>query len=250
MMCCSAAAELAFEGGDVRWGIRASDGAIEKVIIDPNTLDVRLMTIHERKPIGICGSGFISAVAKLLRPGCLLHRGNFNENIRSARLRQCQAGMEFVLSCKEDNSTGHEIIITLKDIAELQIAKAAIRAGIPILMDSIGEDIQRIYLAGAGVNYIDSVDAQTIDLISSLPDCCIIGCGNVTGHGACLALVDMKMKGYAENIAQKLQYLELAGSARFQNMFVLHMFLPQAIDSQATRPTNPPLLLEAMTLSN
>jgi len=224
MICCSTAAGPAFEGGHVKWGMRAASGAIEQVRIDPKTLDVTLSTIHGQQPIGICGSGLISAVAELIRTGCISHRGSFNKDLNTNRLRKGQRGMEFVLSWKEENPTGHDIVITQKDIAELQMAKGAIRAGISILMESLGSDIKRIYLAGAGGNYIDPSDAQTIGLIPSPPGCRIIGCGNAAGHGACLALIDLKSRRHAEKIANKMEYVELAGSARFQDLFFSHMF--------------------------
>jgi len=224
MICCSTAAGPAFEGGQIKWGMRAASGAIERVSIDPKTLDVTLSTIHGRQPIGICGSGLISAVAELIRTGCISRSGSFNRGLSSNRIRKGQNGMEFVLSWRQENPTGHDIVITQKDIAELQMAKAAIRAGVSILMESLGTDIKRIYLAGAGGNYIDPFDAQTIGLISSLHGCRIIGCGNAAGHGACLALVDIRSRRDAEKIANKMEYVELAGSARFQDLFVSHMF--------------------------
>jgi len=231
IMCCSTAAGPAFEGGHIKWGMRAASGAINQVRIDPTTLEVGLKTIHNRPPIGICGSGLISAVAELIRTGCILQRGNFNHSIKSSRLRDGEDGDEFVLSWKDENPTGHDIVITQKDIAELQMAKGAIRAGISIMMESFGPEIRRIYLAGAGGNFIDSFDAQLIDLIPSPPNCQIIACGNAAGHGACLALVDMKKRREAQRIAGSMEYIELASSTRFQDLFVSHMFFSKAIDS-------------------
>jgi uncharacterized 2Fe-2S/4Fe-4S cluster protein (DUF4445 family) len=124
LLCCSTAAGPAFEGGHIRWGMRAAAGAIERVSIDAATFDVTLKTIDAARPLGICGSGIISAVAEMVRAGIVLGKGNFNENIQSSRLRRGEAGWEFVLAWSHEAGTEQDIVVAQKDVAELQMAKS------------------------------------------------------------------------------------------------------------------------------
>jgi uncharacterized 2Fe-2S/4Fe-4S cluster protein (DUF4445 family) len=231
LLCCSTAAGPAFEGGHVMWGMRAATGAIERVRIDPTTFDVTLKTIDGAHPIGICGSGIISAVAEMIRAGIVLGKGNFKESIQSSRLRQGDAGWEFVLAWSHEAGAEQDIVVTQKDVAELQMAKSAIYAGATLLMEIFGaESIQKVLLAGAGGNYVDPLDAGTIDLFPSGTTAKVIGVGNAAGHGSCLALLDKYKRKEAERIAKKAQYIELAATERFQELFVSSMFFTAARD--------------------
>jgi uncharacterized 2Fe-2S/4Fe-4S cluster protein (DUF4445 family) len=231
LLCCSTAAGPAFEGGHIRWGMRAAAGAIERVRIDPTTFDVTLKTIDGAPPIGICGSGIISAVAEMIRAGIVLGKGNFKESIQSSRLRQGDAGWEFVLARSPEAGAEQDIVVTQKDVAELQVAKSAIYAGATLLMEIFGaESIQKVLLAGAGGNYVDPLDAGTIDLFPSGTTAKVIGVGNAAGHGSCLALLDKYKRKEAERIAKKAQYIELAATERFQELFVSSMFFTAARD--------------------
>jgi uncharacterized 2Fe-2S/4Fe-4S cluster protein (DUF4445 family) len=231
LLCCSTAAGPAFEGGHIRWGMRAAAGAIERVRIDPATFDVTLKTIDGERPVGICGSGIISAVAEMIRAGIVLGKGNFNENIESSRLRQGEAGWEFVLAWSHKADTDQDIVVTQKDVAELQLAKSAIYAGATLLMETFGaESVQKVLLAGAGGNYVDPLDAGTIDLFPGGTTAKVIGVGNAAGHGSCLALLDRYKRKEAERIAKKAQYIEMAATERFQELFVSSMFFTAARD--------------------
>jgi len=231
MLCCSTAAGPAFEGGHIRWGMRASPGAIERVKIDPETLDVRWETIQHEKPSGLCGSGIISAVAEMIRSGIILGRGNFDEALQSPRLREGRDGWEFVLVWASETATGQDIVFTQKDVAELQMAKSAVNAGATVLIEQFkGASVKRILLAGACGNYVDPLDACTIDLFPGCITAEVVGVGNAAGHGACLALLDRNKKKEAERIARKAEYIELAATARFQELFVSGMFFTSARD--------------------
>nr|NIR13054.1 ATP-binding protein [Desulfobacterales bacterium] len=235
LVCCSTAAGPAFEGGHIRWGMRAAAGAIERVRIDPTTFDVTLNTIDCERPLGICGSGVISAVAEMIRAGIVLEKGHLNENIQSSRLRQGEHGWEFVLAWAPEAGTDQDIVLMQKDVAELQMAKSAIYAGATLLMEIFGGDpIQRVLLAGAGGNYVDPLDACTIDLFPGYTTAKVIGVGNAAGHGSCLALLDKTKRKEAERIAQKAEYIELAGTDRFQELFVSSMFFTAARDYEDT----------------
>ena len=231
MLCCSTAAGPAFEGGHIRWGMRASPGAIERVKIDSETLDVTLKTIQNEKPMGLCGSGIISAVAEMIRAGIVLQKGDFDGELKSHRLREGEDGFEFVLVWASEAAIDQDIVITRKDVAELQMAKSAVHAGATLLMEEFeGETVERILLAGAGGNYVDPDDACTIDLLPGCLEAKVLGVGNAAGHGACLALLDKNKRKEAGRIAEKLKYRELAASIRFQELFVSGMFFTCARD--------------------
>jgi len=231
LLCCSTAAGPAFEGGHIRWGMRASAGAIERLKIDPETLDVRWETIHGQRPLGLCGSGIISAIAEMIRVGIILGRGNFDEELQTPRLRNGEDGREFVLVWASEAATKQDIVITQKDVAELQMAKSAVNAGATLLMEQFeGEEVERILLAGACGNYVDPLDACTIDLFPGCLTAEVVGVGNAAGHGSCLALLDKNKRNEAERIATKIEYRELAATTRFQELFVSSMFFTSARD--------------------
>ena len=231
LVCCSTAAGPAFEGGHIRWGMRASSGAIERVKINPDTLDVKAETIHAQSPQGLCGSGIISAVAEMIRAGIVLGKGNFNKEIQSPRLRQGKDGWEFVVVWASETAEKNDIVVTQKDVAELQMAKSAVYAGATFLMEKLGvKQVKRILLAGACGNYVDPLDACTIDLFPGFQTADVIGVGNAAGHGSCLALLDKNKRKEAERIARDTQYQELAGTTRFQELFVSSMFFTSARD--------------------
>ena len=231
LICCSTAAGPAFEGGHIRWGMRAESGAIEKVKVDPGTLDVKIETIDNHRPVGLCGSGVISAVAEMVRSGIILSRGNFNEDIQSPRLRGGEEGREFVLAWAKDTAIGQDIVLTQKDVSEIQMAKSAIYSGTLLLQEISGVgQIRQILLAGACGNYIDPLDACEIDLFPGCDTATVTGVGNAAGYGACLTLLNRNKKKEAEKIAKTTNYQELAASDRFQELFVSNMFFTSAID--------------------
>ena len=231
MLCCSTAAGPAFEGGHIRWGMRASAGAIERLKINPKTLDVKWETIHDQRPSGLCGSGIISAIAEMIRAGIILGRGNIDKGLQTPRLRVGEDGPEFVLVWASEAATKQDIVITQKDVAELQMAKAAVNAGAKLLMEQFeDEDVERILLAGAFGNYVDPQDACTIDLFPGCLTAKVFGVGNAAGHGSCLALLDKNKRKEAERIATKIEYRELAATTRFKELFVSSMFFMSARD--------------------
>ena len=235
MLCCSTAAGPAFEGGHIKWGMRASPGAIERVKIDLKTFDVTWQTILHEKPIGLCGSGIISAAAEMIRAGIILARGNFDDTLQTHRLRDGDDGLEFVLVWASEAGTHNDIVMTQRDVAELQMAKSAVHAGATLLMEEFSDEaVQRLLLAGAGGNFIDPNDACAIDLFPGCRTGKVVGVGNAAGYGACLALLDRNKRKEAERIAKKMEYRELAATNRFQELFVSGMFFTSARDFEDT----------------
>lgn len=227
-LTCSTAAGPAFEGATVYQGMRAAGGAIERIKIDKDNVD--LVVIDDLEPVGICGSGIIDAVAQLLLNGIIDSTGKFAKkeelidrgyslNI-SNRLRRNGRIMEFVIAYLED---GDDIVITQKDIREVQLAKAAIFAGINILMKSLEievSDLDRISLAGAFGNYVDKESALAIGLLPEVDIKKIISVGNAAGVGASLALLSQGMEVGIEEITSGIKHIELSSYHEFQEEFL------------------------------
>ena len=212
--------------------MRAAAGAIDRVKIHPVTYDVRIRTIMEKPALGICGSGIISAAAEMVRTGIILRNGAFNDAIKTPRLRPGPDGREFVLVWKSEAGLEEDIVLSRKDLSELQMAKAALHAGAQLIMEKAGiKKPDLILLAGAGGNFVDPLDACAIDLIPGCSTTRVIGIGNAALHGACLALMDKNQRKEAERIAGRMEYVELSGLPRFQDLFVSSMFFTQAKDS-------------------
>jgi len=212
ILACAAAAGPAFEGARISCGMRAAPGAIDRVEVSDG--EIKVSTIGESLPLGIAGSGLISAAASLRREGILNHRGRF--------VKKGLSFTEEILLVKAENSgTGKEITLSERDFAELILAKAAIEAGVSILLKEMGikaEEIEEVFIAGAFGNSIEEFDAIEIGLIPSVDR--VIGIGNAAGAGAILALLSKDMRRQAEEIARKVEYIELSARPDFEEEFM------------------------------
>lgn len=230
LLCCSTAAGPAFEGRHIRWGMRGSEGAIDRVRIEGREGGLRLRTVGERPPMGICGSGLISALAEALRHGLLSERGKFRVDSPIGRFQEGREGMEWVLSPASENPTGKDIVLTERDVAALQMAKAAIHAGVAVLSEGFGnKPLERVLLAGAFGNYMDPEDARCIGLLPCSESVPVQGVGNAAGHGACLALLEERLLPEGRRLARKMAYVELAGNPLFNACFTEGLFFPTPV---------------------
>lgn len=235
ILTCSTAAGPAFEGSHIKHGLRAAEGAIEAVHIDG---DVFLKVIGHTAPRGICGSGLIDAVAGMLRAGIIDSTGRFADTEDCAgsldprlisRLRKGKDGSEFLLASGSFSATGEDIVITQKDLRELQLAKGAILAGIRVLLKESGvaaEDITEIFLAGAFGNYVKKESAMAIGLLPSLPLQRIVPVGNAAGDGAMLVLFSKNERAKAFSLSMKAEHVELSARKDFQEEFINSLYLP------------------------
>ncbi|KLU60731.1 phenol hydroxylase P5 protein [Peptococcaceae bacterium CEB3] len=229
ILTCSTAAGPAFEGAEIRCGMRAAEGAIEGVTIKD---DVQLAVIGNTLPSGICGSGLIDAIAEMARSGVVSLTGRLagtSDQLKELppsvrrRLRRTDQGSEFVLAWGEATATGEDIVLTQKDVRELQLAKGAIRAGIHVLMGEMGitpEDIDRILLAGAFGNYIKKESALQIGLLPPVPAERVRSVGNAAGDGAKLALLSTHERMRSSALADQAEHVELSTRSDFQEQFV------------------------------
>ena len=247
VLCASSPTGPAFEGAQITFGQRAATGAIERVRIDPGTLEPRVRIIgydewidsssdvpEQLRATGICGSGIIEVVAEMFLAGIIDKDGRFDENIaaRSPRIRFNGRSGEYVLVDGRNTSTGKEIIVTQNDVRAIQLAKGALYAGVKLLMQRRGvTQVDRILLAGAFGSYIDPKHAMVLGMI---PDCelsRVIAVGNAAGDGARIALLNREQRLEAARIARAVHHAQIAVDAEFQNEFVGAMAIPHAIDS-------------------
>jgi uncharacterized 2Fe-2S/4Fe-4S cluster protein (DUF4445 family) len=216
----------AFEGGHIKDGMRAASGAIERLLIVQD--GVQYQTIDGAPAVGICGSGILDAIAQLYLVGAIDKGGRMQDGHQRIRMRNKQR--EFVLVSKEERGGLPNIVITQHDVREVQLAKAAIRAGIHALLDRNGcseEEIAKVVIAGAFGSYIDVASAVTIGMLPSLPLDRFKQVGNAAGMGAKLALISLSQRAEAQTVASKVDYIELAGTPDFGQKFTQATYLGQ-----------------------
>jgi uncharacterized 2Fe-2S/4Fe-4S cluster protein (DUF4445 family) len=223
---CSTACGPAFEGAHIKFGMRAALGAIERVKIDGASGEVRLSTIGGKFPVGICGSGILDAVAELLKAGWMNERGRLNAEV--GRRGADGTGSEFVLAVASHDG-GREVVLTQKDLGEIQLAKGAIRAGINILMEDMAvrpEAIDEVVVAGAFGTYLDPFNAVRLGLFPPVPLSRFRQVGNAAGVGAKQALISRRARDEAARLAKRVSYLELTLYPGFAQRFAEGMRYP------------------------
>jgi uncharacterized 2Fe-2S/4Fe-4S cluster protein (DUF4445 family) len=244
--CASSPTGPAFEGAQITHGQRAAPGAIERVRIDPLTLEPRFKVIgHEAwieangappdhvRATGICGSGIIEAVVEMYLAGIIDQDGRFDEDgsSRSPRVRFDGRRGEYVLAEPLQTATGKPIVVTQNDVRAIQLAKGALYAGAKLLMEHKGvTSVDRIVLAGAFGSYIDPKHAMILGMI---PDCDlskVVAVGNAAGDGARIALLNRDQRLEAARLARRVEHVQTAVAANFQAEFVGAMALPHATD--------------------
>ncbi len=229
---CSTAAGPAFEGSSIMQGMRAARGAIERVDILEDSVEIKV--IGNVEPIGICGSGIIDAVGELIRTGIVDKSGRLLSVDRLSKkgipegilkhIKTGENGNDFVLYFKDGSED--DIVITQKDIREVQLAKAAISAGIKIMMDDIGiskDSLEKISIAGAFGNYIRIESAINIGLLPRIPVEKIFSLGNSAGIGASMALLSEDSRKEATKVAREIGHIELAARNEFQDQYLIAM---------------------------
>ncbi|MCC6192379.1 MAG: DUF4445 domain-containing protein [Anaerolineales bacterium] len=236
-LATAAPAGPAFEGAQIRCGMRASDGAIEGVRIEPQGAGaVRLQVIGggHLAPIGLCGSGLIDAVAELINVGLVDSSGRLltPAAARAAgqpselveRLVTVDGVRAFLLS-----APGQNIVLTQTDIRALQFAKGAISAGVHVLLDAMGvtpDDVYEVLLAGSFGSYINPASARTIGLVPQVPVDRIVAVGNAAGEGAKMCLLSFREREAAHQLPGFIDYLELSGRPDFNDIFMEVLAFP------------------------
>jgi uncharacterized 2Fe-2S/4Fe-4S cluster protein (DUF4445 family) len=235
----AAPAGPAFEGAQIRNGMRASEGAIEGVKIDTRgagTVRLQIIGGDELTPIGICGSGLVDAVAELVNAGLVDASGRLllAEAARAAglpeglvaRLVTVDGVRAFLLSQPE-----HGIVLTQPDVRALQFAKGAIAAGVQVLLAEMGvtaDDLHEVLLAGSFGSYINPASARTIGLVPWVPVERIVAVGNAAGEGAKISLLSFREREAANQLPGFIEYLELSGRPEFNDIFMDVLAFPSA----------------------
>ena len=240
MWTASTAAGPAFEGARISCGMRATAGAIEKVVIDEGA--VHVSTIGGKPPVGLCGSGLIDAAADMLTAGLVSPEGRLLPpsdlpagcpKSLSSRVLESQAGqVEFVLAERKTAKATHRISLTQRDIRELQLASGAIRAGIRILLRQAGlttADLRRVLIAGGFGSFIRRSKAQRIGLLpADIDHRKIAYVGNTSLDGARWALLSTAAREQAEELARSAAHVQLSEDPNFQTEFAEAMIFPGA----------------------
>ena len=226
---CSTASGPAFEGAHIRYGMRAGPGAIEKVLIHEG--QIKLLTIDNQPPVGLCGSGILDLIAQMRRAGLLNSRGAIGASGSDpgfeARLRPGGHGKEFVLVPAAQNN-GVEISFDRNDVTEIQLAKGAMRAGVEILLKKAGitaQELERVVIAGAFGTYLDVQSGIDIGMFPRLPRERFVQVGNAAGAGARMALLSTAVRARAAQVARQVRYVELSSEPAFSSTFARSLLL-------------------------
>jgi uncharacterized 2Fe-2S/4Fe-4S cluster protein (DUF4445 family) len=245
LISSSCATGPAFEGAQLAFGMRAAPGAIERVQIDPQTHDVDYKVIgrdawrkysnpNEMKAKGICGSGILDVLAELYKAGVINKSGAFNQKgQKSDRFRRNpDTGLaEFVLAWAEETSINKDIVVTQRDVRQIQLAKGALYAGCKLMMKRMGMgQADTIKIAGAFGTHVDREKAL---IMGMFPDCeieKIQSIGNAAGDGCRAALLNVEKRKAANWYSRNVEYIELTLEETFQQEFVEAMQLPHMKD--------------------
>jgi uncharacterized 2Fe-2S/4Fe-4S cluster protein (DUF4445 family) len=223
VLSCSCASGPAFEGAHIKDGMRAAPGAIERIHILPES--VRPVTIAAQPPVGICGSGILNAVAEMLDSNVIDSRGVLNK--ADARVHTVNARAEFLLVPAAETGHGRDIVVTRRDINEIQLAKGAIRGGLEILLKEAGivpEQVDDYIIAGAFGTHLDLKSALRVGMFPCQSLEHFHQVGNAAGVGARQMLLSRAVRREAERIVSSVEYVELTTYPRFHDVYVECMY--------------------------
>jgi uncharacterized 2Fe-2S/4Fe-4S cluster protein (DUF4445 family) len=239
LIACAGAAGPALEGGVARMGMRADAGAVEHVLIDRSSWQLKLQTIDDAPPVGICGSGLIDLVAELYLARIVDLRGKFQavfsgqseEQLAFVRrhLVQRDGEMEFIVAPAQESGNGEPVVLGQIDLDAMMRSKAAMYAILTTLTAQVGvafSDLEYIYVAGAFGKHIDPRQAITLGMLPDLPIATYRGVGNSSLHGAELILLDESARLRGREIGRKITYIELNVNQEFMIRFSGSRFIP------------------------
>ncbi|UCH20475.1 MAG: DUF4445 domain-containing protein [Deltaproteobacteria bacterium] len=246
LISSSCATGPALEGAQIAFGMRAAPGAIERIKIDPETKEVDYKVIgrdawrqysepKDMKAKGICGSGILDLLAELYRSGIVVKSGAFNKEALKDhprfRINPDNNQPEFVLAWAEESSIDKDIVVTQKDVRQIQLAKGALYAGCKLMVKRMGlEKVDTVKIAGAFGTHVDREKALIMGLF---PDCeieMIQSVGNAAGDGCRAALLNVQKRVESNWCSRNVEYIELTVEGNFQEEFMEAMQLPHMTD--------------------
>jgi len=229
LACAACSAGPAFEGGGLKFGMRAAKGAIEDFSMDPITLEPMNLTIGNVRAKGICGSGLIIIAATLFEMGVIDNRGKFNRDLDTPRIRETDGIFEYVLAWKDETQIDRDITLTEPDLDNLIRAKGAIYSGCMTLLEEVGlgmGDIDRIFLAGGFGSYVDLEKAMTIGLLPEIDPDKVRFIGNGSLMGAKMSSLTNRIRKDVVEVTKRMTNFELSETLSFMNNYVAALFLP------------------------
>ncbi len=229
LMTAACSAGPAFEGGGIRWGMRAEEGAIEKVTIDPETFAPHLTTVGDAPPRGICGSGMIDLIAELLRTGIVDRSGRFSTGLNNPRVRETGGEPAYVLVFADQTPIGEDIVFTASDLKNLVYSKGAVYAGFTTLLNEAGMDfsmVERVIITGGFGQYLNIEQAVTIGLLPDIAREKFAYMGNSSIKGAYMALLSNDYRQEARELCNSMTYVDFSSNPRYMDEFTSALFLP------------------------
>jgi uncharacterized 2Fe-2S/4Fe-4S cluster protein (DUF4445 family) len=230
MACAACSAGPAFEGGGIKMGMRATEGAIEDFSIDPVSFEPMNITVGNVRPKGICGSGLITIVAKMFENGVIDSAGKFKQEIDTDRIRVDRDNIcEYVLAWEKDSSIDRDVVLTEIDIENLIRAKGAVYSGCITLIEEVGltiDDIERVILAGGFGSYIDLEKAMTIGLIPETDPERVTFIGNGSLMGAKMSCLTNRIRKDVANVTKMMTSFELSETPSYMDHYMASLFLP------------------------
>jgi uncharacterized 2Fe-2S/4Fe-4S cluster protein (DUF4445 family) len=236
--CAACSAGPALEGGGIKFGMRAARGAIEDFSIDPNTLEPMLITIGNKRPKGICGSGLIIMAAVMFELGIINNLGKFNRDLDTHRIRENEGICEYVLAWADQTQIGRDIALTEIDLENLIRAKGAIYSGCQTLLAEVGmgmDDLDRIILAGGFGSYIDLEKAMVIGLLPEIDPDKVTFIGNASLLGARMSALTNRIRRDVVTVTRNMTNFELSETPSYMDNYVAALFLPHTNIDQFPR---------------
>ena len=227
MLCCACSAGPAFEGGDISCGMRATNGAIDSVYIDEETLEPKYTLIAGEKPLGLCGSGLIDIISELFRTGAVNSKGKFVRE--SPRIRYDEYGGNYIVAFASESGTGKDIELNEGDLDNFIRAKAAIFSAIRTMLQSLAmtvDDIDRVIIAGGIGSGINIEKAISIGMLPLIPVEKYSYIGNSSLTGACAMLLSDEATDKVFEIGRNMTYIELSTEPGYMDEFLAACFLP------------------------
>ena len=229
LLTCACSAGPAFEGGGIKYGMRAAFGAIENVEIDRETGKASYWTIGNVKPKGICGSGIISLVANLFLTGWLNEAGKLNRERKSPRIQFEGRQAKYIIVPAKESSNGESILISELEIENIIRAKAAIYSACSLMLKQVGlnfDDLANIYIAGGFGRFIDLEKAIVIGLLPDLPQEKFKYIGNASLMGTYLVLISQEYRQRQHDLSKRMTYMELSTDPSYMDQYTGALFLP------------------------
>ena len=229
LMTASCSAGPAFEGGGIRWGMRAEEGAIDKISINPETFEPVFSTIGDIAPRGICGSGMIDLISEMMQIGIIGQNGKFRIDSSHPRMKLDGEDLAYILAFADQTPMEEDIVFTEIDIHSLILSKGAVYSGFMVLLKQSGPDfsvVDQILISGGFGQYLNIDKAITIGLLPDIDRKKFKYLGNSSIAGAYMALLSGEYRDEARKISQNMTYIDFSSNRQFMDEFTSALFLP------------------------